>query len=79
MNEQSCWGGLDANGCPEPDYCMPLGYDADFGNGPVFCPLYCHTNCAPDEMYCSTGQQENGCWGPSYCTPSTTTGKPKIF
>ena len=75
LNEQSCPGGLDINGCPEPDYCMSLGYETDFGNGPVFCPTYCSTNCGKDEMWCSTGKKEDGCWGPSYCTPKTTMGK----
>ena len=72
LNEQSCWGGLDPNGCPEPDYCMSLGYEFEGpgANGTkVFCPNYCSPMCSNDELWCSSGQDENGCYGPSYCIP----------
>ena len=75
LNEQTCWGGLDPNGCPEPDYCMPFGYEKPDEDGTnVFCPNYCSPMCSMDELWCQSGEDENGCWGPEYCMPQTTFG-----
>ena len=75
LNEQNCWGGLDPNGCPEPDYCMPFGYEKPDENGTnVFCPNYCSPMCSTDELWCNSGEDENGCWGADYCISQTTFG-----
>ena len=75
LNEQTCWGGLDPNGCPEPDYCTPFGYEKPDEDGTnFFCPNYCSPMCSMDELWCQSGEDENGCWGPEYCMPQTTFG-----
>ena len=62
-----CPGGLDWEGCPMPDMCMPskgpMGYDG------IECPAYCPTNCGPEDQWCYGGMDANGCEMPATCMP----------
>ena len=62
IGEIHCPGeGEDANGCPTPDFCMPVTPD---------CPnVSCPVKCSPDEMTCPGGLDHNWCPMPDTCIP----------
>merc|ERR1719369_1600741 len=65
----SCYGGVDPDGCPMPDFCSPsIQVPGKDGN---FCPAFCPTKCSSvDEMSCYGGEDGNWCQMPDFCHPS---------
>merc|ERR1719266_2924179 len=64
-NENSCWGGEDANGCPMPDTCIPVPTGAA-GE----CATYCPMNCMAGTVKCPGLADANGCPMPDTCAPT---------
>merc|ERR1712088_439519 len=64
--EFPCWGGLDADGCPIPDYCIPEK-TGEIGTDGNECWSMCSPSCNQNETYCDMGYY-NGCWSGGYCT-----------
>ena len=64
--EMPCWGGMDPEGCPMPDFCVPMNYK---GNNGFVCPTTCPTMCAPGDSPCPGGIDENGCLMKDTCIP----------
>ena len=61
MNDLRCPGGEDDNGCPMPDFCMPVTPN---------CPhVSCPVKCSPGDMVCHGGQDQHGCPKPDTCMP----------
>ena len=61
-DDMPCKGGMDWDGCPMPDFCMPA-------KGPGDCPSFCPTKCGPEEMPCWGGMDPKGCMMPDTCIP----------
>merc|ERR1711863_81366 len=64
--EFPCWGGLDADGCPIPDYCIPEK-TGEIGTDGNECWSMCSPSCNQNETCCDMGYY-NGCWSGGYCT-----------
>jgi hypothetical protein len=63
-HEIMCPGGLDNEGCPIPDQCMPTMLDHNGLECPSHCPIM---NCGPDEMICPGGINCLGCLNEDTC------------
>jgi len=68
--EQVCWGGMDENQCPFPDYCIQEKYENEDGSE---CWNACPMNCGATDLYCDNGMDSNGCWMGNYCMPTENT------
>ena len=71
----SCWGGLDDNGCPIPDMCIPAyvpGPAILFTSEGLDCPNVCPAICPPDMMACPAGIDAVGCPVAGTCMPIGT-------
>ena len=66
--DMMCPGGMDANGCPMPELCMPMKGPMGF-DGVTECPSNCPTFCGAEEMMCPGPVDANGCMGPETCMP----------
>ena len=66
--EMHCPGGMDWNGCPEPDMCIPA--KGPMGNDGTECPAFCPAKCGQDDMMCNGGHDANNCMMPDFCMPA---------
>ena len=61
-----CPGGVDPEGCPMPDLCIPSsGVDND-GHP---CAAHCPMECGDGLMMCPGEVDPNGCMMPDMCVP----------
>ena len=67
-----CPGGVNPDGCPMPETCMPM----TFGHDGAVCPAMCPVHCPPDHMWCDGGIDANGCKMPNTCVANT--GKQRL-
>ena len=74
-NEMMCPGGMDPEGCPMPDMCIPadgpMGYD-------TMCPNFCPATCGMDEMLCPGPIDSFGCMMPDTCMPMMNGDCPSV-
>ena len=67
--ELHCGGGIDYNGCPEPNFCIPT--KGPMGKDGVECPNQCPVKCSGDDMRCWGGKDMNDCPAKAdFCMPS---------
>ena len=62
-----CWGGIGADGCAFPDFCMEFSHS--HGDG-IECPNFCPPMCLPEDNWCDGGIDANGCYMGGYCMPA---------
>ena len=67
-DEVVCWGGMGADGCAFPDFCMEATHSHWDG---IECPNFCPTFCAPEEVWCDSGMDANGCMLGGFCMEAT--------
>merc|ERR1712241_1455508 len=70
VDNMYCGGGMDANGCPMPNTCMPM--TGPIGNDGDACAVACPPACAAGDMICPGGIDHNGCPMPDTCGPAAT-------
>ena len=72
LTEQNCYGGVDPDFCPLPEFCWPVkGSPGKDGNP---CPNPCPAKCNPDQQVCPEGKDANDCPHPDYCMQISGTG-----
>merc|ERR1712045_141155 len=80
-DEMHCPGGMDYDGCPMPDTCVPSktadGCPAKgwcmHNDDTAICKNFCPPQCGPDDMVCPGGEDSMGCKIPDTCMPSKAT------
>merc|ERR1719383_198649 len=71
--EMPCWGGIDSEGCPMPDTCIPMSVQGVYEG--TECPNICPVTCGENEMVCPGGTDFIiGCANSDFCHPMTSPG-----
>merc|ERR1719219_2782716 len=61
QDEMLCSGGVDLQGWPMEDFCIPMMYDD--------CPTFCPAICDQASMKCPGQVDAKGCWSEDFCIP----------